>query len=335
MKRVVIIVILVSVFLMSVNVSGVEFFDDVYFKICADSGCDELRSVYGLNEYSNVYIKGFNTLGADVSFGLSKPDGSFEELVFSGDSLMVSITEMGVYEFKIEVSKDDYFPVTLDGEFEVFAETPKAVDLTNPVEQGICGDYEDVDIRGSNRKVLFGGLEGNRDEIREMMQGLSSSTKYFDFVDGAYPKKWLCPKKDAITGNDCVLGVNKKTILSYSLDEIEGVGCFGNIEGSVSTLGNMGILDLLKSREEKRKIIIGSSLNELSGELETFKENLQCDSGCEQRVWTGLKEINKESFLGFEIIYDYNVECYEPDLNGFWKANYLIEASKSCEEVVQ
>jgi len=126
-----------------------QYFDDMYFKICEDADCESTKTLFLANE--RIYIKGYNTQGAVLTIDLTKPDGSVETISFDGDLATINSGQNGIYQLTINADKEGFYSESFDGEFKVVGALANVLDmrgkLVSGCPNGICsigGDFDSL-----------------------------------------------------------------------------------------------------------------------------------------------------------------------------------------------
>ncbi len=309
-------------------VSAVELlrFENIYFKLCADSACTDNRIAFEPSE-GRMHIRAYNYEGAVLSGEIVKPNGDRSELSFghifsSDDYVTISFNGEGTYRGIVRAQKEGYLDFEKDFEFYVGRKS-EVIDLSKYE----CRDVSPVSVSGEDSLTLQGFFDPSRDSV--------SVTNFVQNVkDGAYSpswNSWTCPPNNLERGKVCYPNLKSESLVSYSPIVTENSACSGSVSGQYKDTANIGVF----SGSGGTNNMMANLVFKLKAESDT----LSCAEGCYKKVSLDIADskVVRTGLIGSAsvITFNYKIECSGFENADTWKIEGIVNENKMCLDEVQ
>src|SRR3989344_800223 len=334
----------VCILTLSVIVSGATFYADplydmenIYFKICADTQCQDTRVLFGLAD-SPVYIQAYDYGGAIFSGKITYPDGSVSDLDFNhlftnDDYTKISLSQTGKYIGEVLAEKEGFIPFYSKFEIIVVNKMPERKDFPGETEttEEICESVTPLRIDYFKSKIISDSLNDSekKDAVFSTVKEAIENSGFNDFVEGKYSasSEWQCPPLDVPEGVECGVVKNVRKLHSY-VHSGEKVECSESEKGDFTLRGERILLG-------NRKDTMRDALSEAMDELKIRYENYQCPTGCTKTMDLGILDAQDTLFnlLGAKYTFGYELGCEQVENTDSFEFEVKIEGEQRCATI--
>ena len=314
--------VFIAVFLLLAGVVSAGSFDNLYYKICADSSCRDSRVLFEIGERT-AYIRAFEYGGIISSGELLRPgETNTEELDFShffgpDDYVRIRLDRTGIYRGVVRAEADGEYIFEKDFEFNVVNRINDILDLSQSEE---CSDVQPLRV---NHAVS--GLVSEQDELARVREYLliagnaRSEARFDEFISGVYNPRWECPSAEGC-------GVEREIARLHTYFPNNGdIPCGGFVNGQFEINGEGFFFG---SKEEIMQNVLSRTNNELLG----ISEGVVCSEGCTKKIDLGVVSARESvgGLFGTDFKFGYEISCVRVMNPEEWKFETQIKGRQEC-----